>query len=502
MRSDYQLRHQLYGQQGSLWERQVDEPTRRRIRRIVKEAGNASTLAEIDQIAAASVNHGSVLVEDVFFRFTTGNYAVVGQRQREYSFRLGDLPDGTRLHVAYRGGVAPIASDAIPTRLARVSRDFLRAISVAALPADRDWYLIPVPRGMTPMVVEGRGPGDYLVNGVDFTAHSGYIALTDDPETVLPTGLVRVNSARLKVGSPSSFIRSTGRSGTGRYLAEYLRQSQSLPAFKRAAAEYAGLYVTQSADVVLDVRPVGGGAVIYNLAAAGAIGIHYPHVSLVKHQHLPPGFVVSGRFDVVASRYGSSIDLKQLATSSWGGSIRLDGVLPVNGLAWDGRSRIPIDYVATSAEGKPHLRLHFDGPPSRLQRFWAFQRLHEARTGVYLFDKLGEPATPSTVDFWEILENFYGSQLCVVLLEAHTPRVTTRIWRFVMEHRPQSCVALLGVDLDTDLPRLALDAQGIPLLDEFEEGYVTPEEPGGAYVRPDGSSLYLRPGGVGYYRQP
>lgn len=502
MRTDYQLRHQLFGQQGSLWERQVDDTTRRRIRRIVKEAGNASVLTHVDLTATSAVNGGAVLVEDAFFRFAPGNYAVVGQAQREYSFHLGELADGTRLHVAYRGGYAPIEADAVPTQLARVSRDFLRDIGSAALPADRDWYLVPVPRDLTPLVIDGREDGTYLVNGIDFLAREGYIAMPDPPEAVIPIGAVRLSSARRKVRSASVFVRSTGRSATGRYLSEYQKKTQSLTAFRRAAAEYAGLFVTQAADVVLDAREVAAGRWVYNLAGAGPVEIRYPHTPLLKHQHLPPGFVVSGRFDVVASRYGGPDDAMRRASATWGRAIMLDGILPVNGLTWDGHSRVPIDYVSTGEGGKPHLRLHFGGPPSRLERLWDAQRLHEARTGVYLFDALGEPSTPSTVDFWELLENFYGSQLILVLLDAHTPRINTRIWRFVVAQRPQSCNALLGVDLATNAPRLAVDAQGIPLLDEFEETYVFEEGPSGVYYRPDGVSRYLRPGGAGYYLKP
>jgi hypothetical protein len=498
MRADYQLRHQLYGQQGSLWERQVDATTRRRIRRIVKEAGNASTLTELDQIASAATAAQAVLVEDVFFTFTSGNYAIVGQAQRDYSFRLGELADGTRLHVAYRGGYAETDTDALPTQLARVARDFLRAISAADLPPDRGWYLVPIPRDITPLVIEGRGSAVHLVNGVDFTAHDGYIALSDDPETVLPSGLVRVNSALKRVSAPNSTVLARGRGDTGRYLAEYLRKTQSLSAFRRAAAEYAGLYVTQSADIVLDVRGTPG-EMVYNFAAAGPVEIRYPHAPLAKHQHLPPGFVVCGRFDV---EVGVS---KRFAAVSWGKGLMLDGILPVNGLIWDGQGRIPIDYAQTGAGGKPHLRPHFSGPPAKLERLWEFQRLHELRTNVYLYDALGEPATPATIDFWELLENFYGAQLCVILLGPHTPRINVRMWQFAVSYRPQACNALLGIDLGVALAALEVNAQGIPLLDEFGEDYryVAGTLDGvDNYFRPDGTSLYLRPGGAGYYLRP
>ena len=503
MRADYQLKHQLYGQQGSLWEKQVDATTRRRIRRIVKEAGNAPTLTATDRIAASAINACSVLVEDVFFRFSSGNFAVIGQLQREYLFRASEAANGKRLHVAYRSTSPTVSVDATPTQLARISTDFLRSVSSANLSEDRDWYLVPVPRGMLPMVIEGREPDTYLVNGVDFTAHDGYIAMTDDPEIVLPVGLVRVSSAEVRVASPSSSAVAADKAG-GRYLAEYAHKTQSLSAFKRAAAEYVGLYVTQTADVVLGVHSLPGGVTVYNLAAGGAVEITYPHTVLLKHQQLPPGFIISGRFDVVASRYNEAVNLKQITAASWGGDLMLDGILPVNGLTWDGRSRIPIDYISTGLGGKPHLRLHFGGPQQRLTRYWEFQRLHELKTGVYLFDALGDPDTPSTIDFWPLLETFYGTQLCLILMDHHSPRINTRMWRFVTEHRPQSCVALVGLDMDADLSLLTLNSAGVPLLDEIGEGYYDNDPLDGYdnYFRPDGIGLYLRQSGIGYYLRP
>ena len=504
MRADYQLKHQLYGQQGSLWEKQVDGTTRRRIRRIVKEAGNAPTLTATDRIAAAAINADSILVENVFFRFSSGNFAVVGQLQREYLFRASETENGKRLHVAYRSDSPTVGADAIPTLLARVSTDFLRAVSTTNLSEDRDWYLVPIPRGMTPTVIEGRAPDTYLINGIDFTAHDGYIAMTDDPETVLPVGLVRVHAAEMRVSSPDSFLIAADKAG-GKYLAEYAHKTQSLSAFKRAAAEYAGLYVAQTADVVLDVRETGGSRTVYNLASAGPVEINYPHDALIKYQQLEPGFIISGRFDVVASRYNDAVNLPETAAASWDGDLRLDGILPVKGLTWDGRSRIPIDYISTGSEDKPHVRLHFAGPQYQLSRYWEFQRLHELRTGEYLYDALGEPNMPSTIDFWSLLKTFYGPQLCLVLMDFHSPRINSRMWRFVAEHRPQSCVTLVGWKLNADLSLLTLNSDGVPLLDEMGEAYYNAGDPLAGYdnyFRPGGIGLYLRPSGVGYYLRP
>lgn len=505
MKADYQLRHQLYGRQGSLWEYQVDDATRTRFRRVVKEAGNAPTLADLDQMAAGALNSDDVEAEDTFFRFSDGNFAVVGQLQRDYTFRTGTLDDGTRLHVAYRGGAASTSSSAVPTQIALITNDFLRSIDAAdgTFSTDRDWYLIPIPFNLTPLVIEGRDEDVFLVNGVDFTARHGYIAMTDDPSRVLPQGLVRVSSAKVKVSSPNSFVLSapTDRRGN-RYLAEYAYKTQSLSAFKKAAAEYAGLFVAQEPDVVLDARETAEGVWVYSLANAGAVEIGYEHDHLSLRQELPPGFIVSGKFDVVTSRYNEGVNLKQLAASNWDKGIRLDGILPVNGLTWDGQSQVAVDSVADTG-GTPHLRLHFDGDSAVLERFWEFQRLHEQETGVFLYDELGATTTSFTIDFWDILETFFGTQLCLVLMADHSPVINVRMWQFLTEHRPQSCNLLLGLDLGVDESTLYKDSQGIPLLDEYGNYYtgsgVLAED---LYYRPGGVSVFYRPDGDSFYLVP
>ena len=468
MKADYQLRHQLYGQQGSLWERQVDRETRTRIRRIVKEGGNAATLTVLDQTAAGALNAGTVEVEDEFFRFTDGNFAVVGRYQRDYNFRSGTSSNGKRLHVAYRGTSAESGTEGVPTQIARLSQDFLATVDAAdgAFSSDRDWYLVPIPTDLTPLMIEGKGEDVYLINGIDFVARHGYIAMTDNPADVLPLGLVRVNSAKKRIPNSNSYVLSAPpERGGSRYLAEYAGKTQSLSAFRRAAAEYAGLYVTQEADVVVDARETSSGAWVYSLAYSGAVEIKYPHTPLTRYQELPPGFVVSGQFDVVSPRYASGTNLNALRAADWSGDLNLDGILPVNGLTWDGSSEIPITSTETDPDtGKPHIKMHFYG--ENIERLWEFQRLHELATGDFLYTALGDPALPSTIDFWDLLQTFYGSQLCLVVAAHHSPRINTRLWEFVTEHRPQSSNVIHGIDMNVDLDTVKTDNQGIPLLDE------------------------------------
>lgn len=472
---DYQLKHQLFGRVGSLWESQVDDETRTRVRGIVKAAGNAPVLTQLDTIAAGSLNSDLVLVEDVYFRFVDGNFATVGRPLRDY-----DHVEGAESHVGYRPESTTASTTPIPHELAAVSADFLDSIGDDAgqLPVDRDWYLVPVPRDIIPIMIEGRGDGEFLVSGIDFLVRDGYIVLTDDPAAVLPIGLVRVTSAYQRVFSPNSFVLSApeDRKGT-RWLSEYAYKTQSVSAFKRAAAEFAGLYVFQEADVILAVHLPTATTTVYVCANAGTVVIDYPHIALTRNQEISPGTIVSGRFEVVASSYNSTENLNKSIAEGWDEPLSLDGIFPENGMTWDGKSQIYVDSVETDpTTSKPHLRFHFGETLAfSLAQYWEWQLSHERQTGEFLYDGLGSPSLPTVVDFWDLLETFYGPRLLLVLAADHTPTINERLRRFLFEHRPASTNMLVSLKATYPAGGVARDSYGNPLVDS--DGDYIPSAP-------------------------
>jgi hypothetical protein len=479
MKADYELRHKLYGQQGSLWERQVDDVTRGRIRAIVSEAGHASTLATLDRVAAGAVNEGQVLVEDTFFRFVDGDFAVVGRRQRDYNHRSVVLSDGSRVYVGYRAGAGSYSADPIPTILANVSDAFLSYIDGTRMgingDATRDWYLVPTPSTLRPIVIQGKNFGEYLIQGVDFLAFDGYIALTDSPTEVLPLGLVKVNSAYRKVSSPNNFVLSAPAQRTGhKWMAEYAYKTQSVEACRRAAAEYAGLYVFDEADVALSVYDMGGVARTYNMAVAGVLEITYPHTPLTLRQTVEAGFVLCRRFDLVSARHLAEDNALRNAASGWDYPFALDGVLPVNGLTWDGGT-VTIEAGATDpGTGKVHARMMFEGEQETLEALWRLTAAQELATGEFLVDTpLLSGGFPGVVDGWDLFQTFYGSQLLLALASSHDPTINSRLWRFLSEHHPKSCNLLLSIDLAAETVPVT-GGSGEPLVDEVGEYVAAP----------------------------
>lgn len=480
MRSDYQLKHQLFGRQGSLWERQTTPDTQRQIRGLVKTGGNAEVLTQLDITAASAIGSKHVLKDGHFFHFAEGDFAVVGRHQRDYNHHSVRLVDGQRLHIAYRPSAAEISPYALPTRIAKITADFVNSINSASVELemdDRDWYLIPTPKHIVPIAIQGRDPDVCLVSGIDFVARHGYIAMTDNPGDVLPYGIVKVLAAS-EITQPKNSYTLSSPGGGGKFLSSYTRKTQSASAFRAAAAEYAGLYVFQTPDVIIDARQVGTQAWVYTAVEAGPIEIGYPHVPLQVFQTVQPGFVICDRFDVLSAASAADLELISHQLEGWSSTLNLDGLLPVNGLSWDPNLPLSIDSVESDPThgNKPHIRVHFSGDDAVLARYWRVQKLHERQTGVFLFDLLGEPSTPGVIDFWDFVAQFYKSQLIVVLAEDHTPRIDTRLRRFVLSYRPASCAMLTG--LKTRLPAggAATDDYGNFIIDD-DGDYVPPIPP-------------------------
>lgn len=483
MKADYELRHQLYGRQGSLWEKQVDAPTRQMIRTIVTEAGNAPLLAQLDALVTSALGGGDVLAEDEFFNFTDGNFAVVGKLQKDYLHRKVVDSEGSTIYVGYRTSTGSYSATPETTVLSRVTDSFLRCIQSAgdllSYDATRDWYLIPMPRHLRPIVIQGKSAGDYLVQGVDFLSFDGYIAMPDSPLDALPLGVVRISSAYKRVVAADS---------SGFWVTDYRRRTQSVEACRRAAAEYAGLYVCAEDDVVLSAHSIGAGIMLYTLRDAGGVEITYPHVQLVAGQSLTKGYIICQRFDLVQSDTTNSA--MKNAMTGWSAPVSLDGVLPVNGLTWDGRPIMIEAGETDTLTGKLHTRLMFDGAEDTRERFWRLCAMRERTNGIFLSDVVG-PSFPISLDGWELFQQFYGKQLLLAIAADHGPTINSRLRWFLVEHHPSTCNLLLSMDMPYSPVELAIGSNGEPLVDEYGEYVSAPAYEVDFPLSLSGSSLWV-----------
>jgi hypothetical protein len=266
-----------------------------------------------------------------------------------------------------------------------------------------------------------------------------------DPARVLPVGLVRVVTAFIKLPQPYSFVLGapTGRR-CSKYLMEYAKKSQSLINYKRAAAEFCGMYVFPEPDIVLSSTDVPGAAV-YVTAAQGALRIDYPHTPIPAGTIVVAGTIISKRFTLVTSKGASTFDGLDPEVP-----LSLDGVLPIKGLNFTPGVKVLVEG-SQYTNGKLHVNFKFDGDELALAQLDDMQRMHERDTGNYLSDELLQDGqTSRLVEFGATLDNFYGEQLIVASFEFTNTEMNNLLRKFLVEYKPCNCVVLIAESPGSD----------------------------------------------------
>jgi hypothetical protein len=295
---------------------------------------------------------------------------------------------------------------------------------------------------MSPVIVEGRD-GDMLVAGIDFSVHRGFIATRLSPAETFAPGLVRVVSAYVTLPQPHSYLLSApaGRR-CSKFLTAYATQSQSLTTFRRAAAEFCGMFVFPVADVVLGKFETTS-ATIYITASSGALRIDYTHDPLPLGSLISGGYVVAPRFEIFSESPAVPVGALALVLAS-GAIVSLDGASPVKGLRIPPQAKVLIDYVSVDPISEiPHARIHFDGPPEALAALWERQRLHELATGDFLYSQFFNNGEQSRMlPLGDLLADYYGTQLSVLVYDDLSPTMEALLLQFVRDHKPTGCVML------------------------------------------------------------
>jgi hypothetical protein len=474
MSVDFDLRFTTFGATGSVWERHLGSADRRRMRKITSAATSASAVEQLDVVAAAALGGGFVWRNDASFTFVDGDFLTVGRSPWVYRHAAPDLlPTGYRADEdAHARGTS-----AVMNRMLR-----LGVIPQKYTDDEQDWYLVPVPRALTPVVIDSASPGKWLTQGIDFEAQDGYIAMRHHPAKVLPRGTVRVRAALERTKPVEDFSLGIADRSSGRkFQSVYTKRTQSIEAFRRAAAEYAGMFVFPAPDYVVRVMHAAGGVTIYETAKAGLVTITYPHAPLSQGQQVDEGYVVCKHFECVENP--SRDDL--LRASAVSNDISLNWILPVRGLSLPLSGFVMADNVAVDpASGNPHVRLHFAGEAWRRENFWAWQARKERSTGNFLHAALGSPALPTTVDAWDLLRGMYGGRLVLVVFDRHSPGIDIRLLRFLREHRPLTSAVVVCSWFSALHADYALtDEDGIPVLDDTDN--VLLDTPGGMLVYDD-----------------
>lgn len=472
-RADQQLSFGMLGRLGTLWSRHADDDTRKKASAIIDVAAGGSRIQRINEPAGWATNAGGILVHDTSIRFVDGEFAVVGYNLRDYVHE-GYYVQGveTRWSVRRPDMTAwDVSATPLPADMARMVDDFIaRQADLDALSSAASvWYLVPCEDDLSPLVIQAAN-NSLLTAGADFFVFPGYLALRQTPSELLPPGLVHVPLAYKRLPESNSYVLSAPpERRCSRFTNQYEKQSQSLVTFRRAAAEYCGLYVLQDADFVLSVNATPS-STIYTLARAGVVEIDYQHAPLSAGTFYPAGHVIAGHFEFWHAAHSSRSFADVVADT--GTPVVLDGVLPVKGLTWESWAELPVTFEANDA-GDQHVQFWFEGDATALDTLHRLQRLHELQTDSYFYDAYGMSGTETGIDFADVLSSFYGEALVLVIFHGADDAMQKRLLEFITTKRPASCVVLTQFrsdytfDYQVTSRGVLVDVNLMPVLDEL-----------------------------------
>ena len=466
MNADFQLRHNRLGRHGSFWATQTEPKTRDMLRELSRASSLPSRLQHIDVTGAYALNSQKILKEDVLIDFTDGHFAVSGADLQAYA--QGDETDG--IYEMIRDNAAAGLSGTVfrPHKLS-----FLTPAEVASMTADiptlgtpGSWFLIPKPVEINPIMLATKVPGVELVYGVDFFTSKHFIVTQHPPAEYFEAGTILATMAEVYLESFDAYPSDSPRTKKGRkWVNTFAKRAQSIELFRRAAAEFCGLYVLPDDDVVVNTITLADDSVVYAFARAGVIVVDYPHSALTPGAPYPAGFVVCDQFEIRNElTHGSSF------LTSTGKNIDLSGLygMPLQ-LPADGLVECSYEYLHPQSYA-PILRVYFAGLQEHLEMAWATQMMHEFRTGnslaVALDNVIGNGLSdtdtfpfPNLVDFAEVLRNFYGRRLHILVVDNLPERCRFELQRFVREHTPLGNIVLM---VDYDAPQLTPETPPAP----------------------------------------
>ena len=454
MNADFQLRHNRLGRHGSFWGTQTEPKTREMLRELSRTASLPSRLQHVDAGGAYAVGAQKALKEGVIIDFADGHFVLSGPDMQVYV--PGDVTDG--IYTMIRDNATAGLSGTVfrPHKLSSLTAAEVAEMTadIPTLAAPGNWFLIPKPVEVNPIMLATKVAGVEFIHGVDFFTSKHFIITQHPPAEYFAAGTIVATMAEVWLESFDAYPSDSPRTKKGRkWVNTYAKRAQSIEIFRRAAAEFCGLYVLQHDDVVLNVIELTNGSVVYAFAQAGVVVVDYPHTPLDQGVAYQAGHVVCDQFEIRnSSTHGAAF------LTSTGKNVDLSGLFGVPlQLPDDGMVECSYEYMHP-ATYVPILQIYFGGDMEHLQMVWATQMAHELRTGnslataldALLATGLSDSDTfpiPNSIDFASVLHNFYGSRLHLLVVDNIPAACKFELQRFVREHVPAGNIVLM-VDMD------------------------------------------------------
>lgn len=461
MNADFQLRHATVSRHGSFWFSQTDKKTIDMLRELSRTSAIPSRLQHIDVGGAFTLNANRSIQEGLIIDFRDGHFVTTGTDMQAYVPAVLDDTQSPVIHgLNYvRNNNSAGVTGTTPRAH---SLSMFNADEVASLTADVPqlsrpgvWFLIPKPVEINPITLATVKSSVELVYGIDFFTSKNFIITQLPPAEYFPAGSIVVSVAEVSFESFDSYPSDSPRIKQSRKWTNiYAKRAQSLELFRRAAAEFCGLYVLPDNDVVLNAIQRADDSVVYAFANAGVVAVNYAHTPLITGTAYPAGYVVCDQFEIRnVDSHGQSFLTSSESLIDLSGVFGLPVQMEANGM-------VPCSYYYADNLMRPHLRLHLNGSQEHLSIIWAMQMTHERAQGTNLAAEIGgdiasvdtfpaaDDETP-VVNYAELLTGFYGRRLALLVIDGLPNSSKFELSRFLREHTPTGMVVLLA-DLDAE----------------------------------------------------
>lgn len=287
--------------------------------------------------------------------------------------------------------------------------------------------------------------GQLLLGGLDFMVSFDRILLPEHPAVLFPSGCVEVSVRSRKPWHPASFVlRQTTNPANATAAALLLRRAPTAGRLQRGLEALLNLTVMPTASTVEGYIPLAQGG--RYLFTNQDLLVPYDHVPETFGNVLPDGYQL-GQLVRVRERGDQGENWWQAL--DWSEGLSLDGLVPIPGLVIPPR---PVRALAVEEDSRVAVRLHLEGEPANVTRYWKACRdaeasLPESRRMATLLDL--EDTEERGVDMLAILfNNLLGRR--AIVLECH-PSVREKAEKFVREHMPVTAVLVVKNNVTPDV---------------------------------------------------
>lgn len=301
-------------------------------------------------------------------------------------------------------------------------------------------FVLLIPQGWTPRSIVADG-GTLMLLGVHYEAGPGYLKFDKSPLELFPRRQFLCRAAsRVKPHIFSYTWQVDDLFTDGRYVVNYYRHKQSIPALELAAAEAAGLVIADISGVILEVHPYANHSTRYILAS-GKIDVPYAHTQLNVGDVIQAGTVLGGVFRLRSAADGPG----WYSAVTWGSGLSMDALCPVQGITFPNTS-VTVTGASQDAGGI-HIQMPLIGTSAAQTAFWNYVHQCETRTGIYWNSAIGLPnlsATASINPLQFIFQARLASRAFTVELNQTNVGAdcTSKLLRFIQREKPLGSIQL------------------------------------------------------------